>query len=101
MNEMSNEMTPEDAKASLGIATFLQDQMMPKGQPQEPNPAPEPPSNQQNETDLKTEMTGLESRIMDEIGTLKEEIKKSAPKDSGSEIEALKKQIEDVLNSDE
>lgn len=96
------QMTPEDAKASLGIATHLQSQLMPQPQAtQTPEPAPQPPTNQETPTDTANQMQGLESRIMDEIGALKEEIKKAQPKDSGSEIEALKKEIETVLNSND
>jgi gas vesicle protein len=88
-------MTPDEAKASLGVATALQDQLMP--QAPVTSAAPEPPQNQENGSDLANQIQGLESRVMDEIGTLKEEMKKSS--DGGSEISNLKKQIEEVLNS--
>lgn len=100
MIPQNSQMSPEEAKASLGIATHLQGMLLPQA-PVASNPAPEPPTNQQTSQDLQTEMQGLESRIMDEIGTLKEEIKKAQPQDSNKQIDDLKKQIEDVLNSND
>lgn len=95
-------MTPEEAKASLGIATHLQNQLLPQGQDsQTSNPAPEAPTNQTTPEDTQAQMQGLESRLMDELQTLKAEIKKTAPKDSGSEIENLKQEIDAVLNSND
>lgn len=94
-------MSPDAAKASLGLATHLQSLLMPQAQPdtsQQPNPAPEPPTNQETSQDLTAEIQGLESRIMDEIGVLKSEIQKAQPKDSGHELETLKKEIEKIIN---
>lgn len=93
-------MTPDEAKASLGLATHLMSHLMPQA-PQTPEPAPQPPSNQGNPEDTQAQMQGLETRIMEEIGALKQEIKQAAGKDSGSEIETLKKEIEKVLNSND
>lgn len=100
MDNEPSQLTPDEAKASLGVANHLMSHLMPQA-PQEPQPAPESPTNQETTTDTQAQMQGLETRIMDEIGALKEEIKKAQPKDAGSEIEALKKEIEAVLNSND
>lgn len=101
-------ISPESAKASLGIATHLQSMLLPKAQGPQPQgtaqtsePAPQPPTNQTTPEDTQAQMQGLESRIIDEIGALKMEIKKAQPQDSNKEIEALKKEIENVLNSND
>lgn len=77
---MDQEMTPEEAKASLGIATFLQDQMMPKAPvDQEMTPGQEqtslrdqyqsPPEQEQDSKSAELE------GIKNEISVLKEEIR--------------------------
>lgn len=98
-NSQTN-LTPNDAKASLGIATHLQDMLMPKGQPQGPpaqDPAQGAPSNQTTPEDTKAQMDGLESRLMDELQTLRAEMKTQG--DGKQELADLKKQIETILNS--
>lgn len=96
MNPEQNqeEMTPEEAKASMGIATHLQTMLMPQA-PQTPNPDQGVPQNQQTPKDVETQIQGLESRIMDELQTLREEMK---AKGDSKELADLKKQIEAVLN---
>lgn len=88
-----NNMTPEEAKASLGIATALQDKML----PQNPNPDQGVPSNQQTTQDVSTQIQGLETRIMDEISTIKEEMKGEGDKGK-KDLSDLKKSIEQILN---
>lgn len=103
------QMNADDAKASLGIATALQQQLMPQApqdaaQTSEPNgqsPAPEPPTNQTTPEDTQAQMEGLESRIMDELGTLRDEVKQVAGKDTGKELEDIKKQIQTILDSND
>jgi hypothetical protein len=102
-------MNPQDAKLGLGIITNLQKYLLPQqgnGQPmqdagstptQDPNQGA--PSNQSNQTDVKAEIAGTESRIMDEINTLRAEMKQQG--DGKKELEDLKKQIESVLNSND
>lgn len=104
-----SQMNHGDAKASMGIATFLQSHLLPQKQPgqdqaqapQTPEIVPQPPTNQETSNDTANQMSGLEERIMSEIGALKEEIKKAQPQDSNKEIEALKKEIEQVLASND
>ncbi len=97
-------ITPEDAKAGMGIATHLQSFLLPQGQqssPSTPQQAPSQgaPTNQENPTDVKAEISGLESRLMDELDTLKSQMKTQG--DSNKELEDLKKEIEKVLNSND
>ncbi len=72
-NTQSN-MTPEEAKASMGIATHLQDQLMPTD-PTSPANEPGDQKNPESKVNVKTEISGLETRLMDEIQTLREEMK--------------------------
>lgn len=102
--QADNQIDPATMRASLGFATSALQQGLSQEQPQaldatqQPNPAPQPPTNQETPKDLLSEMQGLESRIMDEIGVLKSEIQKASPKDSGHELENLKKEIEKIIN---
>lgn len=95
------QMNPDDAKAALGIATHLQSFLMPQGQQGPQTPAQDPnqgaPTNQTNQTDVKGEMQGLETRLMDELQTLKAEMKNQG--DGKQELADLKKQIEQILAS--
>lgn len=99
--QQNNEMSPEDAKASMGIATALQDQLMPQGQPTDGSmggeTAPEPQGNVEEKQDTTAQIQGLESRVLDEIRTLREEFKQADSKNNSSELSDLKKQIEEVL----
>lgn len=96
------EMTPEEAKASMGMATTLQEGLLGNAGEQaemgsqEAQNAPEQEMMGQPETGGLEEM---ESRIMEEIGALRDEIKKS--KGGDDEIEELKKEIEAVLNDEQ
>jgi hypothetical protein len=90
------DMSPEEAKASLGIATHLQSGLMPQAPT---SPGNEPGTTQQPEQgqDVQAEIQGLESRLMDELKTLREEMKTQG--DGKAELQDLKKQIEEILNS--
>lgn len=94
-----NQLTPDQTAATLAFATHQMSQRLP--QDQTPEPAPQPPTNQTNTSDTQAQMQGLETRIMDELGALKEEIKQVAANDSGKEINDLKTKIEAILNSNE
>ncbi len=99
-------MSHGDLKASMGVATFLQSHLIPQqGQqqqpqaPQTPEIAPETPTNQTTPSDTSAEMQGLESRIMDELGTLKAEIEKTQPQDANKELQNLKTELQALLDS--
>lgn len=101
-SQAQNSMSPEDAKASLGIATALQDQMMPKQAPEAPtSPGNEPGTTEQpnQQEDVKAEISGLETRLMDELKTLREDM--ATQGDAKAELADLKKQIEQILNAPE
>lgn len=96
------DMTPEEAKAALGLSTRLTEQhlvsQMPA--PEAPtSPGSEPGTTEQAEPkeDVKSEIEGLETRIMDELKTLREDLMSQG---EGKELAALKKEIEAVLNDD-
>jgi len=85
MND-TTQMTPEEAKASLGIATYLQDQMMPQA-PQEQEMGQEEGQEMEQPEDTITPRIDeldakfsefqkeIKSMIKDEIGGLTKEIK--------------------------
>lgn len=94
-----NNMTPEEAKASMGIATHLQDQLMPQAPQEAPtSPANEPgvEQNPAQKEDVVNEISGLETRLMDELKTLREDMKTQS--DGKAELADLKKQIESIIN---
>lgn len=89
-------------QVSVGLAqnnAFLQQHLATQVPPPEPaqDPAQGVPSNQENGADVKAEMQGLESRLMDELQTLKAEMKSQG--DGKQELADLKKQIETILAS--
>ena len=81
-----NQMTTDEAKASLGIATALQQQMMQQQSPQAPqeqktvSTGEEPPQTENDKvSELETKFSEfqkeIKTMIKDEIGGLKEELK--------------------------
>lgn len=93
-----DEITPEDAKASMGIATFLQDQMMPQApeeQPQNGSQSPEmaPEQPQQPQVDPEAITAEVEGKVMKEVKSLiKEEI--------GGIKDMLKEALDEEENTD-
>lgn len=98
-------LTDDETAAALGYITTLSEHSMAQEAPQSPETAPQAQQEQQPPEQPKDEISpkidALESRIMEEMATLRDEIKASAPKDKDKEIEDLKKQIEDVLNQED
>lgn len=89
-------------QVSVGLAktnAFLQQHLATQVPPPTPtqDPAQGMPTNQTDQTDVKAEMQGLESRLMDELQTLKAEMKTQG--DGKAELADLKKQIEQILAS--
>jgi hypothetical protein len=110
--QMSNpQMSPDESAASLTFATQLQEQMMPDVQMEEPVEAPMegqmPQGEEQSlgqQEDAPMDLESLKEEVLTELQAIKEEIKlmkNGDSKDEKSEISALKKEIEAVLNSDE
>ena len=99
------QMNGDQSAAALAFATSLQEQLMPnvempeggeiplENAPVEPQDAPE-------QEEMGNRLDDLETKILDELATLRKEIKKT-PKDDEDEIETLKKEIEAVLNEEE
>ena len=87
------DMTPEEAKASLGIATYLQQQMLHQGVPIDGDNSPEmaPDSDLELDTeevpedDMKGEFEAFKketkSMIKDEIASIKDMLKEALKED--------------------
>jgi len=88
------ELTPEEAKASLGIATYLQQQMLPQGTPIDPSESPE--SAPDEELDMETE----EEPEYDVKGEM-ESFKKEMQKMMEDEIGSIKDMIKSAINDEE
>lgn len=101
-SQLNNQINPDQAAASLAFATQLQQRLMqPQEQPVEGDMAAEIAPEQEQIANPQEDLEQMEGRIMEEIGGLKEMIEQSAPKDKDKEIEELKKQIKEVLDSNE
>ncbi len=101
--QLDQKLDPGIGRALLGATTHIRSMLIPQGQaPQPQETAPEPPQNQETGTDVKAEMQGLESRIFDELSTLKQEIQKvGTPKDQNQEIKDLKDQLQSIIDSND
>lgn len=86
-------------EVSVGLAQFTH--LLSQGLPPPTTPAQEPGTTQQpgQEQNVKAEISGLESRLMDELATLREEMKSQG--DGKAELADLKKQIEAILASND
>lgn len=89
----NSQLPPDQLSASLAFANNLQSQGLP------PPQAPETPTNQTSLEDTQAQIKGLETRLMDELQTLRAEMKDQG--DGKKELADLKKQIEQILNSNE
>src|ERR1043166_9601531 len=97
------EIPAENAKASLGIATHLMSQLMPQQAPEGQETQEMDQGEAQTmepQKDPVTEIQDLKTEIISELQSIREDMKTMQPKDEKSEINDLKKQIEDVLNND-
>lgn len=78
---VDNEMTAEEAKASLGLATRLSEQMLMMQAPQEAPVEPETPQNEEktirDEYPAQDENNEKLDMVLDEIASIKEEIAKA------------------------
>lgn len=103
-------MTPEDAKASLGIATRLQEMMLSQGQdqgemPQEQTQQEQPQEAQSQETPQEPpqepnqpdEMSAKFSELELNLTNKLDEIRKELKSDTSKEIDGIKKDIADAL----
>lgn len=108
MAQQEPEMTPEEAKASLGVATRLSEQMLMAQNEQieeaEPEEAPITPMEEEvdakiseSEKNIDSKLTAMEDRLSEKIDGLAEEMKS----DDSKELEDVKKQLEEILKEDE
>lgn len=97
------QMTPEDAKASMGIATFLMDNLMPKAEqppteaPSEPQQAPSEPETP--ETTPDTPDPDFEA-LKAEFDSKLQEMEKSTKDTIRAEIGGIKDMIKEALQED-
>lgn len=82
------DFSPDEAKASLGMATFLQDQLLPKGQQTQENPSnsQDNPNNEQREpnpesVDIEAKFKVFEKDIRNELSQIKELVKEALNED--------------------
>lgn len=103
--KLDKPLDPGVGRALLGATTHIRSHLIPPAQAQQTaqnaEPAPQPPTNQQTGTDMTAELQGLESRIFDELGTLKDMVQKSQPQDANKELKDLKDQLQSVLDSND
>lgn len=96
------EMSPEEAKAALGNATFLQDQLlqqsMPQEAPQEGQEAPGQELAQPVAQEPQIDSEALKSEIINEVKTdITKEVKELVKK----EMEGLKTMLSEALNDEQ
>lgn len=94
--EQSQDLTAEEAKASLGMATFLQDQLMPQQAPeaqQTQEMGQEQPEQPQNEQQADPRLDQLEGQFMQ----FKEDINQTI----NDRFTQLSDQIKQALSEDE
>jgi hypothetical protein len=102
--QLDNPPDSGTAKGMLGTHTFIMSHLITPQQAQQiaqnADPNQGAPENQDTPTDSNTQMQGLEQRIFDELGTLKQEIQKISGKDSTKVLQDLKTQIDSALISE-
>lgn len=104
--KLDQPLNPAVGRALLGATTHIRSMLIPPEQQQPQETAqnatpPEPPTNQETGTDLKAEMQGLESRIFDELGTLKQEIQKAQPQDADKQLKDVKEQLQSIIDGND
>ena len=99
--QISQDLTPEEAKASMGIATHLMGQLQqpPPNGSETQNPDQQEAQPQEQQKDPLAEIDTLRSEIMSELQTMKEDMKVAMePKDEKAQIADLKRQIDQAIN---
>ena len=85
------DMTPEDAKASLGIATYLQGMLMPQ-EPIEGEETQEMPQGEEQEQEPQIDPEALKEEIS---GALMKDVKKMIKEEIGGIKDMLKEALKD------
>lgn len=96
------ELTPEEAKASLGIATYLQQQILPQGTPIDGDTDPQS-AQQGTETapmgeDVTSSIKDLEIKITDELDEIKSQLGND---NKQKEIDSIRKELEQLLEKED
>lgn len=111
--EMGGDLTPEEAKASLGLATRLSEQHLMSMVPPEEAPteetqpeAPQEPQNEPEEQPVQPEQTKNaeeEPKAAEKIDLepLKADIEKTIQEAVKKEMKSLRKELEDELNAED
>ena len=95
----NSQMDPNQVLVGLASTNnFLQGHLQSQLPPPQ-DPAQGEPQNQTTPDDTKNQIEGLESRLMDELSTLRAEMKTQG--DGKQELADLKKQIEQILQSND
>ena len=81
-------MSPEEAKASMGLATFLQDQMMPQGQPQTPEGQQTPEMGQESQVNPQELIQQVSDVVDQKLTEFKEELLTALEEDEDGDQEA-------------
>jgi len=96
---MEPEITPEEAKAALGNATFLQEQLLgqaPQGEEMSQE-APQDPNSATQDVDILGELDNLKQQFQEELSGIKEENKKVIE----DEINKLRNDIQEALKNEQ
>ena len=86
------DFTPDHAKASLGLATFLQDQLLPQSRSNGQQTQKTPSNSQGNPTNAQTEPNSESSDIEAKFQSFRKDIK--------DELSQIKELVKEVLNED-
>lgn len=109
------EFTPEEAKAALGNATFLQEQILPQAPMEEgmdgpmespeagmegsqsPEMAPEAP--EEPEVDMGSRLDEMEAKFMERLDKLEKKLTPE-PDDKEKEIDSIRQELEELKNEE-
>ena len=93
MQESNSQLTPEEAKASLGLATRLSEEMLIEQNPQMEEEAPAEEVPQEEGPDMEEQMASMREQIRAEVMEEMEEMMQKR-------IEELKADIDDAIEED-
>lgn len=100
------DISPEEAKASLGFSTTLVEQMLAQMNPQMAEEATQeseaptevmPEEEEEPIEDIDVKLVEMEDRLTSKIDSLSKDMKT----DDSKELENIKKQLEDILNEED
>ena len=107
--DTQSNMTPEEAKAALGNATYFQDQMLsmqnpqpdatsaPTDTPKESQNAPQQTEAQVPQVDIEKELTTLKSDLNEQMKSLRKDMEN----DVKTQIDSLYQKIKDALTDEQ